>query len=138
MRKILLVSHGEMAKGAVNSLTIFVPDAQQKVTAICAYTPDCPNPQDAIKAFFDSISADDEVIAMSDVLFGSVNQYLLPYLSRPHTHIFAGFNFPMLLQLMALPQKESLDDLHQLVQEGKDGIVYLNEYRFSTDDIDDD
>ena len=33
---------------------------------------------------------------------------------------------------------ESLDDLHQLVQEGKDGIVYLNEYRFSTDDIDDD
>jgi mannose/fructose-specific phosphotransferase system component IIA len=135
MRKILLISHGNLAKGAVDTLSIFTGQLDN-ITAISAYTDECQNPQELVEAFFEE-AKDDQVICMSDVVFGSVNQLLIPYLSRENTYIFSGFNLPMLMQLVALPEDADEQAIANLEAEGKNGVIFMNNYTFSTDDIDD-
>ena len=128
MRRILLIRHGEMAKGVLNTLHVFANDIEN-ITAICAYTDDCQDPQAEVERFFQK-AVNDQVICFSDIIFGSVNQALIPYLSRPDTYIFTGLNLPMLLQAMALPDNATYGLIKELVDEGKKGILFMNEYNF--------
>ena len=135
MRKVLLISHGEMAKGALNTMHIFTNELDN-VTAISAYTPECDNPQQEVEKFFEE-AGDNQVVAFSDISFGSVNQLLMPYLSRPNTYVFTGFNLPMLLQFTALPDDASMNDFRELVNAGSQGVIFMNDYNFGTMDEDD-
>ncbi len=130
MRKVLLISHGELAKGALNTLSIFT-SALDNFTAISAYTPECDNPQQDIEKFF-AEAKDDQVVCFSDISFGSVNQLLMPYLSRENTYIFTGFNLPMLLQFTALPEEASIDEFRALVDAGSTGVMFMNDFDFGT------
>lgn len=126
MRKIILISHGNFAGGALSTLNLFT-NQLDNVCAINAYTDSCPNPEKALDAIFSSTEG--QIIVFSDILFGSVNQLLLPYLSRPNTYIFSGFNLPMLLELISLPENASEDEIAHLELEGKNGVVFMNRYQ---------
>ncbi len=130
MRKVLLISHGELAKGALNTLHIFTNELDH-FTAISAYTEGCDSPQEEIEKFFEE-AKDDQVVCFSDISFGSVNQLLMPYLSRENTYIFTGFNLPMLLQFTALPEDASIDDFRTLVEAGQTGVMFMNDFDFGT------
>ena len=60
MRKFLLLSHGGLAKGALNSLQVFVRDTKN-YTEISAYVDDC-DPKIELKKFWDEVSDEDQVI----------------------------------------------------------------------------
>ena len=127
MRKIILISHGNFAGGALSTLKLFT-NQLSNICAINAYTESCPNPEKALQEIFNS--SEGQIIVFSDVLFGSVNQLLLPYLERPNTYIFSGFNLPMLLQLLSLPENATEEEIACLESEGKDGVVFMNRYQF--------
>ena len=130
MRKVLLISHGELAKGALNTLHIFTNELDN-FTAIAAYTPECDNPQSEIEKFFEE-AGDEQVVCFSDISFGSVNQLLMPYLSRENTYVFTGFNLPMLLQFTALPEDSTIDDFRALVDAGSSAVMFMNDFDFSS------
>ena len=130
MTKILLISHGNMAKGTLDTLRIFT--AAENAEAISAYTDECQHPEPLVKDFFDR-AGNECVLAFSDIVFGSVNQLLLPYLERENTYLFSGFNLPLLLQALALPEDASDDDIEALTKEGKDGVIFMNTYQFASD-----
>ena len=50
MRKIVLLSHGGMAKGLLNTLSIFTANIDQ-ITAISAYVDDC-DPKAELASFW--------------------------------------------------------------------------------------
>ena len=89
MRKIVLLSHGGMAKGLLNTLSIFTANIDP-ITAISAYVDDC-DPKAELERFWTSVNDDDQVVLCTDILGGSVNQLALPYLSPvSYTHLSAG------------------------------------------------
>ena len=128
MRKIVLLSHGGMAKGLLNTLSI--------ITAISAYVDDC-DPKAELERFWTSVNDDDQVVLCTDILGGSVNQLALPYLSRPNTYLFTGMNFPMLLQLTCLDENATEAEIKALADVGREAVVCMNDYEFPQYDDED-
>ena len=135
MRKIVIMTHGQMANGILNTLSIFTADLQS-VTAISAYVDDC-DPKAELERFFAEVSETDQVILCTDILGGSVNQLAVPDLSRPNTYLFTGINFPLLLQLMCLDEEASEAQIKALAEVGKEAVVCMNDYQFPQFDEED-
>lgn len=127
MRKHLIISHGGFAKGIQNTLDLFLGN-DNPFEAISAYMDDT-SVEDQIEAFMSTINDEDELIVLSDLMGGSVNQKMIPYLKREKTFIIAGFNFPLLLQLSVMPTDEPLtiEVIHSLIENSKEAMVLVNE-----------
>ena len=82
MRKFLIATHGTLASGIQNALRIITGEID-RVTVIDAFAgPE--NPADQIQIYFDQLNDQDEVIILTDLPGGSVNQMLIQYVKRPH------------------------------------------------------
>lgn len=128
MRKFLLISHGGLAKGALNSLRVFVRDTKN-YTEISGYVDDC-DPKIELNKFWQQVGEEDQVLIFTDIIGGSVNQLVLPMLERPNTYIFSGMNLPMLLQAACLAENADPEEIKKLEGVGKDGVVCMNDYKF--------
>lgn len=98
MKKVLIASHGKLASGMKNSAEILLGNTEN-IYAIDAYVDDS-NVEDLINKFFSEVSSDEQVIMMSDIYGGSVNQTLYKYMTRKNTTLIAGVNLSILLEVM--------------------------------------
>lgn len=99
MVQFLLASHGKMASGMKTSLDILL-GASKNVTVFDAYV-DESNVENKIREFLDSVNEEDQVILLSDLFGGSVNQMMFRFLERPNTYLVAGVNLALVLELVA-------------------------------------
>ena len=113
MLKIFLSSHGHMASGIKSSLDILIGNTD-KITVFDAYV-DEKNVQDVLDNFYKTVSEDDEVLLLSDLYGGSVNQVMFTYLNRPNTRLVSGVNLALVLEL-ALKETISDSELEELVE----------------------
>lgn len=119
MLKIFLSSHGKMASGIESTLSILAGDTS-KLTVFDAYL-DETSVQDHLDEFYSSLSADDEVLLLSDIVGGSVNTAMCQYLDRPNTVLVAGVNLAFVLQMMF---EETLDvtRIDEVLEESRMGM----------------
>ena len=113
MLKIFLSSHGHMASGIKSSLDILIGNTD-KITVFDAYV-DEKNVQDVLDNFYKTVSVDDEVLLLSDLYGGSVNQVMFTYLNRPNTRLVSGVNLALVLEL-AIKETISDSELEELVE----------------------
>ena len=113
MLKIFLSSHGHMASGIKSSLDILIGNTD-KITVFDAYV-DEKNVQDVLDNFYKTVSEDDEVLLLSDLYGGSVNQVMFTYLNRPNTRLVSGVNLALVLEL-AIKEPISDSELEELVE----------------------
>ena len=88
MRKILLASHGYLAKGMKQTLELIL-GKQSSVEILCGYTPECENVRDAIREIVEN-AGEEELIILTDVFGGSINNECMRYLGRQKYHLIAG------------------------------------------------
>ena len=113
MLKIFLSSHGHMASGIKSSLDILIGNTD-KITVFDAHV-DEKNVQDVLDNFYKTVSEDDEVLLLSDLYGGSVNQVMFTYLNRPNTRLVSGVNLALVLEL-AIKETISDSELEELVE----------------------
>ena len=113
MLKIFLSSHGHMASGIKSSLDILIGNTD-KITVFDAYV-DERNVKDVLDSFYETVSEDDEVLLLSDLYGGSVNQVMFTYLNRPNTRLVSGVNLALVLEL-AIKETISDSELEELVE----------------------
>ena len=116
MLKIFLSSHGHMASGIKSSLDILIGNTD-KITVFDAYV-DEKNVQDVLDNFYKTVSEDDEVLLLSDLYGGSVNQVMFTYLNRPNTRLVSGVNLALVLEL-AIKETISDSELEELVESSR-------------------
>lgn len=126
-RKIIIASHNKLAFGLKETLGYITGDVSQ-VVEISAYLDNTPV-ADEIAAALADVSADDEVLVLTDLLGGSVNQAFFPYLNREHFHVITGMNLPVLLSLALQPTDTYLDaaTIHQAIAEAREQLAYMND-----------
>lgn len=124
-----------MAQGMSETLKIFL-GGNHCFKTISAYI-DNSDPKEELKNFFSTLDPKDEVIVCTDLLGGSVNQFVLPYLSRENTFVVAGFNLPLLMELSFLPEPITIEELRTVITKAKDSMVLMNDYNFDNYGIDD-
>ncbi|KRO00840.1 PTS sugar transporter subunit IIA [Companilactobacillus kimchiensis] len=135
-RKIILASHHKLATGLADTLN-FISNNAADVTDLSAYMDNQPVDKQ-VKELMGGIAPDIEVIILTDMLAGSVNQQFFNYRERPHTHIISGMNLPLALAIALEPQDHEISSkrIEELVEEAKDAIVYVNEMKVEVDDDD--
>lgn len=126
---IILMSHGKMAEGMLDSCKLFFGEVE-KVKALCLEAGD--NPEDFDKKIIDAAKELDDdgsgVIAFCDLLGGTPCNRSM-YVLNDNIQVITGMNFTMLLELLGQRMSvEKLCDLsiEDLIETGKNGIVSLN------------
>lgn len=128
---ILLMSHGKMAEGMLDSSKLFFGDDIPQVKALCLMASD--NPEDFDERIKEAIAEIDDgqgVIAMCDLLGGTPCNRSAMVLNE-RVQVITGMNFSILLELLG--KRMTVNDISELnigelIQVGKDGIISLNEY----------
>lgn len=135
MRHYIVASHHKLAYGLKDTL-VFLTNITERLYEISAYVDDSVSIDKQIESVFSKINDEDDVIIMSDMIGGSVNQKFYP-LINDHVHLISGINLPLAISLLLLPENEKItkEKINSLVDEAKQQIVYINDYKnLSTDD----
>lgn len=136
-RKIILASHHLLADGLKDTLQFIGGDIANKISVLTAYVDDHPI-DGAVHELLTSLSYNVEIIILTDMKAGSVNQSFIKYISRPHTHIIAGMNLPLALGFLLEPSNEYLTSqrIKQLIDQAKAEIVDISSINNGPDDMD--
>lgn len=119
MLKLFLASHGHMASGMKSSIEIFCGQ-NTHLTVFDAYV-DERNVSEQLDAFYETVTEEDQVILLSDLYGGSVNQQMYLYLSKPNTMLVAGVNLALVLELTALDSITE-EGLERLVEQSRQAL----------------
>lgn len=135
-RKLIIASHHQMAAGLTDTLN-FISNNAADVTSLSAYMDNQPVDQQ-VQKIMSELPGDVEVVILTDMLAGSVNQQFFNYRKRPHTHIISGMNLPLALALALEPQDQELtsERISTIVNEAKDAIVDVMNMQAEVDDDD--
>ncbi|WP_372756801.1 PTS sugar transporter subunit IIA [Lactococcus lactis] len=106
-RTFVIASHSTLAAGMTAALKFFAGD-DANIIELNAYLDNKPIGE-TIQEIFAERSEDEEVVVLTDLLAGSVNQNFFNYKNRPHTHIFTGMNMALGLSLLLEPTNDYLD-----------------------------
>ena len=99
MRRILLATHGEFAAGILNSAEIIIGKSEQ-VQTLCAFTDPTKDFQKQVQTIVEEIQPGDELVVVTDILGGSVNNEFMRYLDHEGLHLISGLNLPLLIELI--------------------------------------
>lgn len=120
--KLFLSSHGHLASGMKTSLDILLGNSDQ-VSVFDAYVDEC-SVQEKLDAFYKTVSESDEVILLSDMYGGSVNQVMYTYLNKPNTRLVAGVNLACVLEL-SIQESVSDEQLEEIVERAKEMLCVV-------------
>ena len=137
MKRILVTaSHHRMAEGLKDTLA-FVSGGAQETIALSAYVDNQPI-EEAVETLMNGFADEDEVVILTDLTSGSVNQQFFKYRNRPHTHIVSGMNLPLAFQIAMEDQDEyiSVERMREIVEESKNEMKYVNDLVDDGDDED--
>ena len=98
MQRLVLASHGYLAEGMKNSAQIIVGKFA-KIYTICAYVKEGITLESQINELFDSCPEDDEMIVVTDIFGGSVNNEFMQRLQNRRFWLVSGMNLPLVIQL---------------------------------------
>ena len=79
------------------------------------------NVSEQLDAFYETVTEEDQVILLSDLYGGSVNQQMYLYLSKPNTMLVAGVNLALVLELTALDSITE-EGLERLVEQSRQAL----------------
>lgn len=137
MKRILVTaSHHKMADGLKDTLN-FVSGGVQETIALSAYLDNQPV-EEAVDELMKGFAEEDEVIVLTDLTSGSVNQQFFRYRNRPHTHIVSGMNASTCISGShgAAGEYITVERMREMVEEAKNEIKYVNDIADDGDDED--
>lgn len=133
MLKLFLCSHGHMASGMKDSIEFFCGQ-NNNLTVFDAYV-DEKNISEQLDAFYETVEEDDQVILLSDLYGGSVNQQMYMYLDRQNTMLVAGVNLALVLELTALDSITE-EGLERLVEQSREALKIVKPEESKTEEDD--
>ena len=99
MRHIVLASHGDLAAGMKSSVEL-IAGAQPGLATVCAYTEECPTAAEPLAVLVKGLAEGDELIIVTDVLGGSVNNEASQFVNAPGVYVVTGMNLAFVLSLV--------------------------------------
>lgn len=136
MSKIIIASHHKLAEGLKDTLEYILPNSIEMIP-ITAYVDDTSLDK-AVNDVFEKIGLDEQIIAFTDIMGGSVNQEFAKRIGRENYYLITGVNLPLLLNITLLLQNGEIseDDIRNAINESKSQMIYVND-AMSLNNLDD-
>ena len=125
MRKFLLATHGQFAEGIYDSLEKIIGE-QTNVSTLCAYTEDDFDINRRVEEIVSSISDEDELIIITDIYGGSINNEFMMYLSLPNIYLISGLNLSLVIELVLSQETDTEKMINDALDVSKKSIKFCN------------
>lgn len=138
MTKIIVATHERLAEGFQRTLNYIAPEIVE-ISILTAYVENVPV-EEELTTLLTSSDDGEQIIILTDLLGGSVNQACSKWIGKENIHLIAGLNFPLLLSLVLEAGQGELseDQIRTHIEEAKKQIIYVNDYlKESTMDMED-
>ena len=116
MRRLIIASHSILAEGFKETLE-FLTGMHNQISSLCAYVEEIDDIDEQIKELVDTT---DEIIVLTDMAGGSVNQKFFTYISDR-----AGMNLPLAMSIALQLGNDNLD-IGAIIAEAQQQIIYMN------------
>ena len=132
MKKIIILTHGKMSEGIVDSLAV-ITGGNDNVTSLTVGLSDSPDEiLHRLSKAVDQCDPNDTVIVLTDIPAGSTTTNAIRCLGEgPHHpfHLISGANLGLLLgvYMQSFEDTDVAETIRNLVQDAKDTIVYVND-----------
>lgn len=122
MKKFAIASHAKMAEDIQSTLELFA-GKDLDVTYMSAYVEDAPEIEEQIATFFDNLKDEDQAVIFTDMFGGSVNQKMtLAAQDKENVFIVAGFNLPVIIEIIYGADVYTRENIQALLENGKDAM----------------
>lgn len=126
MFRLVLASHGRLAEGMKNSAQIIVGKSIEIFT-ICAYVDERVTLESQIDELFDSFIESDEIIVITDIFGGSVNNEFVQRLPNRRFWLVSGMSLPLVIQMAMIDENDSIQEkIKEALETGKEMICFCN------------
>lgn len=136
--RIILVSHGKLAKGMKNTVEM-IAGKQKNIEAYEAYG-NGTSDESFITTIEHSVATDknNKVVIVTDVMGGSVNNAMIQLLKNYHNlTILTGMNLPLIITLVTtVNAQDSEDAILEAIAEGQKGVLLVNKLMSEDDEGD--
>ncbi|OTP28414.1 hypothetical protein A5802_002156 [Enterococcus mundtii] len=124
---VILASHGRFASGILHSLEL-ICGKKQSVVAIDCYVEETFDLTTTVDTLMQTYKHS-EVIVITDIFGGSVNNEFLRYIQQPNFYLIAGLNLPLLIELTTQFQRRGAisETIHQTLANSKEMIQFCND-----------
>lgn len=137
MNRILLASHGPLAQGMKDTLSLLVGD-NDRIDVLCAYINDqTRDVAKLIDEWQERCSPDDFWLVITDIFGGSVNNEFLVRLDTGNYQLVAGMNLPLLVELSVMIDALDEDLLESILASCRQSIQLCHPLATSVDDEED-
>ena len=136
MRRYVLAAHGKLAEGMKSTLEIII-GPQENLICVNAYTDECPDPMPEFQKILEKYP-EDEIVIMTDMLGGSVNNNAVVLTKEKRVHVVTGTNLAVAISLiMSDDTEDTKEAIKNAVSNAKDMIIYCNDIAADTSEEDD-
>jgi mannose/fructose-specific phosphotransferase system component IIA len=126
MRKFLIATHGQFARGVKSSLDIIIGQTEN-VFLIEAYVEENKGIESEMEAILENIGEGDELIIFTDLLGGSITNQVLRSTQNRNVHVVSGFNLALLIEvLMADTDMPAPEVIESAIVNAKEQMAYVN------------
>ena len=122
MRHVILASHHRFAAGLADTLEFL--GAKNHFDVVCAYVDERPLPPQVAK-LFEGFAPEDEVLVLTDIMQGSVNQAFVPFVG-PHVFVVAGVNVALAFELCLKSEPLTCVDIDQAIDSARHAMCLIN------------
>lgn len=146
MVKFLIATHGFLAEGFKSSINVLMgEEISSSIKTINAFVEDgTADPKGEIEKICDLLNDNDDLIIFTDLMYGSVNQFALPYSSRNNVFVITGINFPVICELISKLTfgtdeiKVTEEQLQDIINKSREQLQIVKELENELSDSDED
>lgn len=127
MRYFYVVSHAHFASGIVSSVEMILGQ-QPNLSAYCAYVDDLGDQfLSVLTKQLDTRGPEDEIVILTDLFGGSVNNEILTLMRTHRVHIITGMNLMLVMSLVMGDENQPLEELiEESIEASREGMKYCN------------
>ena len=107
--------------------SLFIVVKSAKIYTICAYVKEGITLESQINELFDSFPEDDEMIVVTDIFGGSVNNEFMQRLQNRRFWLVSGMNLPLVIQLAMAEDGGCISEsIKEALETGREMICFCN------------
>lgn len=126
MNQFIIATHSHLAQGLVETVRFFKNDADNIEYLNCYLDDESSQVEKLLRQLLDKYS-DKNVIVMTDIGGGSVNQTAARLRQEYGFKLIAGINFPLLLDLVYKTEDLTDEAIDKAVNTARQQLFYVNE-----------
>lgn len=126
MKRFVIATHGNFAAGILDSLELIM-GKQENFEAFCAYRDGENDIKERVRRLIESKKPDEDLIVVTDLFRGSVNNEFMGYTDVPGVYVVAGMNLALLLEMQVNQDEDTPAMIRDAIRTAQETIVCCNE-----------